>query len=50
MDLVLAIPVLACCFGLAPVLLLAGSVTPIAAIWLTVTLVRIPVRVEEAAE
>jgi archaetidylinositol phosphate synthase len=33
-DLVLMIPLLACCVGLAPVLLLAGSITPIAAAWL----------------
>ena len=44
-DLVLVIPVLACCFGLAPVLLLAGSVTPLAAIWVTVASVRVRVRV-----
>jgi archaetidylinositol phosphate synthase len=49
-DLVLAIPLLACGFGLAPVLLLAGSVTPIAAIWLAMASLRVQTRVGQAAE
>ncbi len=33
-DAVLGIPLLACCFGLPPVLLLAGGFTPLVAGWL----------------
>jgi archaetidylinositol phosphate synthase len=41
-DMVLAIPILACCFGPAAVLLLAGTITPAVAIWRAVLWLRVP--------
>ncbi len=49
-DLVLTIPLLACCFGLAPVLLLAGSITPLAAVFLVAEPIRRRRRVAAPAE
>jgi archaetidylinositol phosphate synthase len=49
-DLVLTIPLLACCVGLAPVLLLAGTITPLAAAWLVAEPLRVRRRVTAPAE
>jgi archaetidylinositol phosphate synthase len=49
-DLMLAVPLLACWVGLAPVVLLAGTITPVLGAWLILQPLRTGRRVTEPAE